>query len=252
MRIAYTISAYRLFNFIKLGVLQLRRLDPEAPILISDDPGPESPGIEQFAKDHGCVYLGARERRGHFGGDFQSLVNAVEFAEANECQVGMKISQRFVFRKIEGLDAFRKSFSDPALMAATPGRPSVTTAHTRDTHGFGAFGTLSDVVAIRVGGISGDGLVQLYRARLHREKVPWASFIECLVDELHSNVFPGRTVKLPEWTNPTEDAIYLRRYQANEKQYRELAKTHGFDGQFPLHEWAYLERSGYLCKPVVI
>ena len=252
MRIAYTIGSYRLFPFIKLSILQLRKLDPDCPILISDDPSAESVHIENLAKETGCEYRGARTRRGHFAADFQSLVNSVVFAEANGCAVAVKVSQRFIFRKPESIDVLRKCFSNLNMMAATPGQPKLTNG-SRPAQGFGAFGTLSDVVAIRTGAMSAEQLLHLYRARIIREKVPWASFIECLVDELHSNVFPGRTMKLAELTNPTADPIYLRRYQANEKQYRDLALSHGFNGQFPLVEWAQIEHGNkYFCRPVVI
>lgn len=252
MRIAYTVGAYRLVSFIKLSVLQLRKLDPDCPILISDDPSQETVHIERLAKESGCEYRGARTRRGHFAADFQSLVNALVFAEANGCDVAVKASQRFIFRKPEAIDVLQKCFSNSNIMAATPGQPTFHNG-SAPARGFGAFGTLSDVVAIRVGAMSAEQLLHLYRARIIREKVPWASFIECLVDELHSNVFPGRTMKLPELTNPTADPIYLRRYQANEKQYRDLALSHGFNGQFPLQEWGQIEMgNAYFCRPVVI
>lgn len=252
MRIAVTVGAYRLYPFIKLSVLQLKRLDPGCEILISDDPSPESPAIEALAKEQGVAYLGARTRRGHFAADFQSLVNALVFAESVGADFAVKASQRFVFRKVDALEAFRKNFNNPNIMAATPGQPKVSNG-ARPSQGFGAFGTLSDVVAIRVGSITAEQLIQLYRARLLRERVPWASFIECLVDELHSRVFPGKTVKVPELTNPDPtDPIYLRRYQSTEKQYRELALSHGFNGAFPLQEWGQLEQGNYFCRPVVI
>lgn len=252
MRIAYTIGAYRLVPFIKLSILQLKKLDPDCSILVSDDPSNESVHIESVAKETGSSYRSARTRRGHFAADFQSLVNALVFAEANGCDIAVKASQRFIFRKPEAIDVLRKCFSNPNIMAATPGQPHHHNG-SAPARGFGAFGTLSDVVAIRVGAMSAEQLLHLYRARIIREKVPWASFIECLVDELHSNVFPGRTMKLPELTNPTADPIYLRRYQANEKQYRDLALSHGFNGQFPLLEWGQLEQgSQYFCRPVVI
>ena len=239
--------------FIKLSVLQLKRLVPDVDILISDDPSPESPAIEALAKEHGCSYLGARVRRGHFASDFQSLVNSLAFAEAVGADVAVKVSQRFVFRKLESIEIFRKTFSDQNIMAATPGQPKVNGA-TRQTSGFGAFGTLSDVVAIRVGSITPENLIHLYRARLMREKVPWASFIECLVDELHTRVFPGKTVKIAELTNPENpaDPIYLRRYQAGERLYHELAQSHGITAQFPLCEWAQIEQGNYLCRPILV
>lgn len=251
MRIAFTIGAYRLVDFIKLSALQLRRLSPDSPILISDDPARESPHIEQVAKELGATYRGARQRRGHFAADFQSFINALVFAESNGCDIAVKASQRFVFRKPESIDVLQKSFEKSNIMVVTPGQPTVTTNHT-PSKGFAAFGTLSDVVAIRVGAISAEQLLHLYRARILREKVPWASFIECLVDELHANVFPGRTMKLKELTNPTPDPIYLRRYQANEGQYRDLALSHGFNGLFPLNEWGQIEQGNYMGRPVVV
>lgn len=252
MRIAYTIGAYRLVPFIKLSALQLRRLNPDGvDILISDDPSPESVHIEKCAKECGCDYRGARVRRGHFAADFQSLVNALVFAESVGADVAVKASQRFIFRRPESIDVLKRAFENKNIMAATPGQPKVSN-QSRPAQGFGAFGTLSDIVAIRVGAMSAEQLLHLYRARILREKVPWASFIECLVDELHSNVFPGRTMKLQELTNPTADPIYLRRYQADEKQYRELALSHGFNGQFPLAEWGQIEGGQYFCRPAVI
>jgi hypothetical protein len=251
MRFAFTIGAYRLVSFIHLAAVQLRRLVPGVDILISDDPSPETPHIQKLATDLNCSYRGARTRRGHFAADFQSLVNALVFAEACGADVAVKASQRFVFRKPEAIDVLTRAFSNPNILTATPGKPTVLNG-SMPSKGFGQFGTLSDVVAIRVGALSAEQLLHLYRARIIREKVPWASFIECLVDELHSNVFPGRTVKLPELTNPTQDPIYLRRYQANEQQYRDLALSHGFNGLFPLQEWGQIEHQQYLAKPVVI
>jgi hypothetical protein len=95
-------------------------------------------------------------------------------------------------------------------------------------------------------------LLIMYRERLIREKTPWASFIECTVDDLHNRKFNGRTVKIEEFTNPTEDPIYLRRYQAKEKDYRDLATTHGTNGRFHLEEWGQIERKDYRCRPLVI
>lgn len=251
MRFAFTIGAYRLVSFIHLSAVQIRKLVPNADILISDDPSPETQHIEKLSKDLNCSYRGARVRRGHFAADFQSLVNALVFAEACGADVAVKASQRFVFRKPEAIECLTRAFENPNILAATPGKPHVLNG-SQPSKGFAQFGTLSDVVAIRVGALSAEQLLHLYRARIIREKVPWASFIECLVDELHSNVFPGRTMKLPELTNPTTDPIYLRRYQSNEQQYRDLALSHGFNGLFPLNEWGMLERNNYMAKPVVV
>lgn len=251
MKLAFTISSYRLTSFVKLGILQIRKFVPDADILISDDNAQESESIRQVAITYGCHYIASKTRRGHFASDLQSIVNSLVFGQACGADIALKISQRFIFRKPEGIEVIRKAFADPNIMVATPGQP-IQNNGTRAGKGFCAFGTLSDIVIMRVGCMSAQELLQLYRERIRREQVPWASFIECTVDELHSRKFPGRTVKIPELTNPTADPIYLRRYQANEKQYRDLALAHGFNAQFLLGEWGQLEQRAYLSIPVVV
>ena len=252
LKLAFTIGAYRLHDFIKLGIVQLQKLSPDSQILVSDDPSPESPAIKSTAEEYGCAYRGARTRRGHFSADFQSIVNSLAFAEAAGADVAIKVSQRFIFRKPESIDVIQRTFSDPNIMAATPGQPRVSPNAGKATAGFGAFTILSDVVMIRVGSMTPEDLLVMYRSRIIREQTHWKTFIEGAIDELHSNKFPGRTAKIEELTNPTADPIYLRRYQATEKQYRELALSNGFNGLFPLTEWGQIEGRHYQCKPVVV
>lgn len=251
-KLAFTISSYRLHDFVKLGLKQLQKLSPDSSILVSDDRGPESEMIRQTAEEHGAIYRCPAIRKGHFANDYASIMNSVAFAEAAGADVAIKVSQRFIFRKPESIDVIHKTFSDPNILAATPGQPRVMPGKGRAANGFGKFTILSDVVMIRVGAITPEDLLIMYRERLLREKVAWASFVECAVDELHSNKFPGRTARVEELTNPTTDPIYLRRYQAAEGQYRELASSHGFGGIFPTVEWAQIEQRNYLCKPVVV
>lgn len=238
--------------FVQLGLAQLSALSPDSPLLVSDDRAQESDEIKSIAEKYRAKYIVSRVRRGHFANDFQGLVNALAFAQATDCDVGIKVSQRFVFRKEESISAIRRAFEDPQIMVATPGQPSTNT-NSRPSGGFSKFTTLSDIVCIRVGALTPDELIQMYRGRLIREKhIPWGSFIECAVDDLHHTKFPGRTAKIAELTNPTPDPIYLRRYQASPEQYRDLAIKHGFNGLFQTDEWNAIEGRGYMCKPVVI
>lgn len=253
MTIAFTIGAYRLCDFIRLGIHQIQKLSPDSPILVSDDPSQESGYIKKAAEDAGCFYRGANVRRGHFAADFQSMMNCLAFAKAAEADIAVKVSQRFIFRKPEAIDVIRKCFEDPNVMMATPGQPRVTSGG-KAQQGFGAFGILTDVVCFRVGAITPEELLVMYRARILREKVPWKDFIECTVDELHTQRFPGKTSRLDSLTNQPDprDPIYLRRYQNNEKQYRALASDAGIAGQFPLDEWGRIEGRNYLCRPLVV
>lgn len=253
MKLAFTLSTYRLCDFVRLGLKQLQTLAPGEPILVSDDASPESAVIEKMARDAGASYKCSKIRKGHFSGDAQSLINSIVFAEATGADVAVKISQRFVFRKVEAIDVIRKTFDDPNICAATPGQPKhIISQNNRAAAGFGSFGVLSDIVCIRTGCITATEFLEMYRDRVRTQTVPWKDFIECWVDSLHSQKFPGRTAKIAELTDPTPDPIYLRRYQSVENDYRELSKTHGMNGMYPLHEWSNLERARYLCKPKVI
>lgn len=252
MRLAFTLGSYRLLDFIRLGIDQIRRLSPESPILVSDDRSKESDDIKHLAEGKGCACMCSRVRKGHFSADFQSIINALVFAKAAEADVAVKISQRFILRKPEAIDVIQKTFEDTNTLMATPGQPVVTNGG-RSQKGFSAFAILTDIVMIRVDAITPEDLLVMYRARILREKVPWSSFIECTIDQLHSQ-FAGRTAKLAELTNQPDprDLIYLRRYQNTEQQYRDLALTHGWNGQFPLGEWNALEARNYMCKPMVV
>lgn len=251
LKLAFTIGSYRLIDFVKLGVKQLQRLSPDSPILISDDKAEESGHMKAIADQHEVNYKCSNTRRSHFGGDFQAMVNSLAFAEAAGADVAIKISQRTILRKPEAIDVIQKVFADSNICVATPGRPTVA-GGSKAAQGFKAFAILSDLVMIRTGCMSAQDLLVMYRERLIREKVPWASFIECAIDDLHNRKFPGRTAKVEEFTNPTPDPIYLRRYQATEKDYRDLAISHGTNGHFPLNEWNAIERNKYVCKPVCI
>lgn len=255
MTIAFTVGSYRLVDFVHLGLKQLRKLVGDSPILISDDSSPESGVIKALSDGHGASYRGSTKRRGHFAGDLQSLVNALAFAEAVGADVAVKVSQRFIFRKPEAIEAITKAFEDPNIVFATPGQPVLAGTFGRPPlNGFGSFTVLSDVIAIRVGCLSPSDLLHKYRSRLLTEKVAWGSFIECMADDIHRNVFPGRTVKIEDLTNQPdmEDSVYLRRYQNTEQQYVNLAAEHGIGGRFMLHEWGSAEGKSYLCKPMCV
>lgn len=256
MKLAFTLGSYRLADFVHLGIKQIQLLSPESSILVSDDASPESDHIKAIAKAHGADYRCSRVRRGHFANDLQSFVHALAFAESVGAAIAVKVSQRFIFRKPYAITAITEAFADPNILVVTPGQPKVGALGALGRpHGFGAFTNLSDVVAIRVGCISPTEMLHMYRDRLMREKVPWGSFLECLVSDFHTTRFPGRTLKLEAITNhngTVEDPIYLRRYQNHSGQYQALAETHGIGGQWPLGEWSALDGKNYLCKPVVI
>lgn len=251
MKFAFTIGAYRLCDFVKLNILQLRELCPGALILVSDDKSPETPHMQKMCEELGVSFITSRERRAHFAGDMQALVNSVAFARAAEADVAVKISQRLILRTPEAINCLRKHFEDPNIYFASPGQPKHVRGN-KQTAGFGGFAVLSDLVCTRVGSISPEEIIQCYRDRINNEVVPWKDFIEALVHALHINKFQGHSVMMPEFTDPTHEQIYLRRYQCAEKDYQTLAMSHGFAGLFPQIEWNALDQGRYSAKPVIV
>lgn len=251
MKLAFTISSYRLCDFVHLGLKQLRKLSPESPIFVSDDISPESSGIKSLAERHLAAYDCSRKRRGHFAADAQSLIASLVFAKARECDVAVKVSQRFIFRKPESIEALKGAFGNPEILMVTPGQPKQVNGHNRAAQGFAQFTTLSDVVALRVSAMSPEELLHTYRKRLMTDKAPWGSFLEVLCNDLHGR-FGAKSVRLQELTDPVPDQIYLRRYQSTPEDYRKLAGEHGFGGAFDTREWSQIENRHYLCKPKVV
>lgn len=254
VKLAFTIGSYRLCDFVHLSLKQLKKLSPDSHVLVSDDAAPESGHIKAIAEAHGAQYRCSRVRKGHFASDWQSFINGLVFAESVGADIAIKVSQRFIFRKQEAIDAIVAAFKEPNIAIVTPGQPKMAFGFGSPSNGFGKFTLLTDIVAMRVGSVLPDNLLHLYRTRLMTEKVPWGSFIECTVDDLCRNTFPGRTLKLDSITNHTnvDDPSFLRRFQNQESQYIALAETHGIGGRFPTGEWAQIEGRSYLCKPLVV
>lgn len=252
MRIAFTISSYRLFDFVHLGLRQIRRLRPDAPILISDDFSPESVYIRQFAKEHGVEFMGSEKRRAHFSGDCQSIVNSIAFAEAVGADVSVKVSQRFIFRLPRSIETIEKVFEDPTAAMAIPGQPKVAFG-SQAAKGFSAFAVLSDVVCCRPSLFPAQRMLDIYRRRVTQETVMWKAFIEGAVHEGFNGLGPAARL-LPELTDHTDPSnpIYLRRYQVGEQQYNQLAAEHGIRGRFPVGEWSQIEGSAYSANPVIV
>lgn len=245
MKIAFTIGAYRLCDFVRLNIKQLQVIAPGCPVMVSDDASPESPHMQAMCHSLGVPIMQSDSRRGHFAGDMQAIVNALAFAESVKADVAIKVSQRLIL--LDGAaDAILKRFQNPDLKFATPGKPS------NARNGFGNFAVLSDLVCIRVGAIDPQGLINHYRYRITTETVPWKTFIEGFVHSLHANVFPNHSEMMPEFTDVLPSKLYLRRYQSSEDEYRKLAASFGIGGLFPMIEWGAIDGRSYRPNPVIV
>jgi hypothetical protein len=224
----------------------------DVPILVDDDRSPESDKIAAVAEKYGCSYMVGKERRGHFAGDIQTFVNAIVFGKEQQSDLTLKISQRVVPVLPAFREVFERAFADPKIMVALPGRPRhIARPMARF---YSKFGILTDVVGIRTGAMEASDLVTVYRERFQNSKNLADALVETTWGHLIATKFPSGAAVLPELANPEpfKAKIYLRKSQAMEREYEQVAAMHGIKGQWNVAEWAVIEGSRYFCRPAKI
>lgn len=254
MKFALTIGAYRLLDFIHLGICQLQKVFPGEPILVSDDQSERSPHIAELATKLGATYAGSNSKRGHFSGDLQALLNAVQFARAHECEWAVKVSQRFIFKNPAARQCLLEGLSSPSVVFGLPGRLDPKTLRPFAAHGFTKLPCQTDLLVLRVDGVDPEVILSDYRKKMENiHYAPHGTFIEGLASDLFHGRFKDRATILHDFTAhlPGREGgdLYLRRNQNHDYDYRALAREHGINGDFNLEEWAQLEKRGYWPYP---
>lgn len=255
MKVAITIGSFLMRDFVELNLRQCRKLFPESPILVSDDQSARSDEIAELTGRLGGTYIGANSRRGHFAGDFMAILNSLSFAQAHECELAVKVSQRFILRS----EAARNLLLSPFEMNATqsyglPGRMTVETVRPGGNFGFTMMPVLTDLMVFRVSACDPVSMAEEYKHKVAQEwGTPTGTYIEAIANDWAHRRFAGRTVFLEEFTrhlNGREGGdLYLRRNQNHHRDYLELARTHGLAGDFRLEEWQKLEGQAYYPRP---
>lgn len=252
---AITIGAYKLFDFVELNICRSRVIfGDDVAILIDDDRSENSDKIREIAEKYDCSYVCSEMQRGHFAGDLQTFVNSMVFCKSAKADVGLKISQRV----IPVLPAFRecveKAFENPQIQIALPGKINPRHIARPMARFYGQFGILTDVMAIRRDAMPPQELVDVYRKRFTGSPNHADSLIETTWGWILANRFPNAHVIIPEWTNhePFKPKIYLRKSQALEREYAQIASMHGIEGTWNLAEWGMIERKNYLCRPLCV
>lgn len=250
MTFAITIGSYRLPQFVELCVRRCRRIfDDGVPILISDDLSDLSPTIKDLANRLDCGYVVGDGRQSHFGGDMQAVLNAIAWAD--NADIAIKISQRFIPVLYDFRLALEKAFATPSTMVAVPGQIQARQISRPQAAFYGRFGILTDVIAIRRGAISTKELLDTYIQRVRTPKARSDCFVETTFGWLLANKFQGAHAIVPEWTNhqPFKPKVYLRKSQSNALEYEQVAAMEGMTGNWDLREWIQIERHGYLARP---
>lgn len=253
MKIAACIGSYYLPQFVELNIKALRHsFGGDIPILVSDDPSPASPQVEQIASRNKCEYIGANGRRGHFSGDIQAYINGLKFAEHIEADIMLKISQRVLIVSPVIRSKVEEHFSQPELDVLIPGRPR--RERILGHKGYSAYPFLTDVAAIRASAMPATEFMEAYRHKVRTGTDKHDCFVEFFFAHLLGARFPGRHAVFNELTDHQPGPrLYLRRYQNSPRDYMEVARRFGIYGQLPLGEWNQLQaKDRYLCKPVCV
>lgn len=262
MTIAITIGAYRLTNFCKLNILRCRRIwGAEVPILISDDRSSESTLMKELADELECDYVCPDKRRSHFSGDFQTVLNSIQFAVEIGADVALKLSQRMIPVLPEFRTTMEDAFTDERCQVVLPGQLNPQQIARPGARFYRKFGLLTDAVALQSDAISPEELLDVYRERCRAadgKRAPISdSFSETTFGHLLERKFPGPKHKLLDaWTHHQsgKPKLYLRKSQSSASDYAQVAAMEGLNiSDFDLREWISIEgRHGYKPKADVV
>ncbi len=243
-RFAITIGSYRMPEFIALQIATLRHVfGADVDILVSDDWSDKSAEIHGLCAKHGVYYLCSESPRGHFAGDFSSILNSMSFAKATNADVGIKISQRFVLVEPVVQEILNRHFASPEIWLGLPGRISSHTIHEPGSRFFANFPILSDILVMRTGVIAPEVLKDIYEGKCKARATPMAGFVETTWLDWRDTIFANRYVILTELTHPFPGRakLFLRRCQSLEAEFSELAMKHGLPTvRYSVDEWRRL------------
>lgn len=253
MKYALVVSSYQLSEFVQLNLHFMRDIFGISPILVSDDRSDNSPLIESAACKYGAAYICTRVKKGHFAGDLQSIINGLVFAESNGCDVLVKCSQRFILldKQIKGdLDNYCLT-KDMSLGLPQKLHPAQTI--TKSGVGFCQLPILTDFIAIRIGRITPQGLLDKYKRKVLTEKVNHRSFVEAVFND-YRHEMGEKCVLLNELSThiPGVPHRFMRKVMNHRAQYLDLARSVGIEGSFDTREWSGIQGVNYQPRPVVV
>jgi hypothetical protein len=240
LKFAVTIGSFGLPSFVDLNITLLRSVfGDDVPILVSDDLSQWSPQIKEVADRRGVSLYVSPAARGHFLGDWQAVINAVEFSRINECDVAIKISQRFLLTDRKILPILEGIFSDPNVILALPGRPGKNRIKS-DSKWFSKLPILTDILFLRTPDVTPEFLMENYQDRVRTRKDALASLVEAAVYDLMLVPWAGKARTVNELTEHfmNQPHYYLRRYQDPIQLYQTIAERNGVSLTPVLSEWA--------------
>lgn len=257
MNIAVVLGTFSLVNFVRLNLFRISELFPDSPCLVCDDHSSNSDQIKVLAEEFGCAFCGSSIQRGHFAGDIQAIVSGLSYAEQEDADILLKLSQRLV----PVLPAFREyietPFANERINIVVPGKISASQINYPNSKFYSGFGILTDVMAIRVGSITPEQLLKKYTDNFKYGRFSPNVLVEVFFGQLLATHFAGASFISPALANhtPMEPCAFLRKATNDPNAYKMVAQMHGLEGkdlEFDTRELAEIFRSEYLSRPCLI
>lgn len=252
MKIGICLGTYSLVQFARLNLACLRRVfGADAPICVYDGRSNASEQIEAVADEYGAVYLGERVNRGHFGGDIQAAVSAIAFAQANECDIAIKLNQRTVLLSPKIPDLIESSFDDDRVSLVTPKRYPEASIIEPSSRFHARFPAAVDVLMFRSSAWDAQGVADRYREQWTTGTTKYA----CYSEEFWANEIKrvGDGYRSEDWLTTHvkgEPFKYLRKIQNRQQDYAKAAMDIGLPvGRFDCAEWKEMKRGNYSPAP---
>jgi hypothetical protein len=251
MKLAISLGSYLLTEYCELQLRWLRRVFGDVPILVCDGASENSERISNIADHHGAYYIGEEVNRGHFAGDIQNTVCALQFARDQGCDIALKLNQRFLLVHPGIRSMVANIFENPVIDVALPGSPLPHKLFTSKF--FAKFPYLVDAIFMRVGKVDPDMIISRYNERCAKADDKFRYYVEILWADMLSHEFKQRHAVINALTDHQRDwpCFYLRKCQNNEGDYREAAAVVGMspNTRFLTSEWSLLKKNHYAPFP---
>ncbi len=215
---------------------------PEIPLLISDDWSQRSVEIRDVAERLDTYHL-CGGPRGHFAGDLNSTCAALAFAESQNAEICLKVSQRLVLCEPAVREILENYFADPQIWMVMPARIHPGSIKRAESRFFANLAVLTDVIAVRTGKLTAEALKTLYEERVRTQRKRFDTLVESCFAYIEDVVLAGHVLRAPELSRPK---LFLRKCQSEPADYLILAAELGmvWRGHPPLlQEWRYLENA---------
>lgn len=227
------IGSFRWPELIDMQIRVIRDNCGAVPILVSNDDPDSHSSLSSICNKHKDIFLWTNhERIGHTGGDISAFFKGVLWGASRGLRVVCKLSQRFVINRPRWLQDSAKEL----LLSGLP-------IGSRRTHGVEMYDLRTEACLLDIGWWNNNEVLNRITPRKMWADAPGGLAAEKIIFRLVEDTMGG--IYYP-WANVLGEDRYKRDYpdvlwhcNTNEREYRELAKSHGVElsPQFHISGW---------------